>query len=85
MPKKSNASAIGWPWKFPPESTSPVFRKEKRVVRHGVDLAPDRFRRVGDGVPARAVNLRYAAHGVRVLHLAARRPAGQRASLEEFS
>ena len=58
-----------------------LFRKDQRVVGDRVDLAADRLLDVVDRVPACTVNLRDAADGIRILHLAEDDFAGELAIL----
>src|SRR5438309_314601 len=61
-------------------------REDERVIRRGVQLALERALDVAERVAHGAVHLRRAAQRVRVLHLAAVRPAvrlADRASADE--
>ena len=59
--------------------------EDQRIVGDGVDLAAHRVIDVFNRVPARAVNLRDTADGVRVLYLAGDILAGKLAVLEDVS
>ena len=71
---RSSASASGWPWKLPPlmmSAPAVVAQEDARVVGDGVELALEHRAHPRQRVARRAVHLRHAAQGVRVLHLAA--------------
>ena len=65
--KEVKGRAIGSPWKLPPEMTAPSGRTMGLSVAELISISP--FFDKAQGILAGAVDLRYAAEGVRILNL----------------